>query len=305
MWRAYLLVLAVAVVNAHEAAAGQSIGTAAIVQNTVTGTPENATAALMRRGDNVFANERVATAKDSKAQLLFVDQSALSIAPESTIVLDKFVYNPETNAGTVILNTVSGAFRFIGGVADTRPGSSYKVQTPAGTIGIRGTMFEWSVKGDYLWALLRQGKIQVCVTNNQCETLNKPGTYLVTRGTQLSAIRYWKGPGSDGAKSTDPDDLYLTYVETLRAALPSTTSPAQLTVPAEAPPPPSVTPPSVTPPPVPPPFVRRDCPPFLTRLGIFPRELDQRGDAQWRLPPRLAFNHDPNSFLPPGRPNKH
>lgn len=216
MWKVPFLVLAFVVAGAGAAIADQTIGKAAIVVNNVSGTPENATApTALHQGDGLFTNERVETAKDSKAQLLFADQTALSMGPESNLVLDKFVYDPNRNVGTVVLQTVSGAFRFIGGVADTTPGSSYSVQTPVGTIGIRGTYFEWVVEGNYLWAMLTQGAIEVCLTNSECATVDKPGTYLVTGGNHISDIRYWTGPASDAFTGTRPDSLFLTYLGSL------------------------------------------------------------------------------------------
>lgn len=216
MWKVSLLVLAFVVADATAGIADQTIGTAAIVVNNVSGTPQNApTAAALHQGDGLFSNERIETAKDSKAQLLFADQTALSMGPQSNLVLDKFVYDPNRNVGTVVLQTVSGAFRFIGGVADTTPGSSYSVQTPVGTIGIRGTYFEWIVQGNYLWAMLTQGAIEVCLTNNECATVDKPGTYLVTGGNHISDIRYWTGPASDAFSGTRPDSLFLTYLGSL------------------------------------------------------------------------------------------
>lgn len=245
MWKVPFLVLAFVAVGAGAAIADQTIGKAAIVVNNVSGAPENATApTALHQGDGLFTNERIETAKDSKAQLLFADQTALSMGPESNLVLDKFVYDPNRNVGTVVLQTVSGAFRFIGGVADTTPGSSYSVQTPVGTIGIRGTYFEWVVEGNYLWAMLTQGAIQVCLTNNECATVDKPGTYLVTGGTHLSDIRYWTGPASDALNGTHPDNLYHTYLGSLTPPRGPVISPVSSPAPSPPPPPPAFNPPS-------------------------------------------------------------
>lgn len=199
--------LAIAIVGAAHAA--DPIGKAAIVENKVTGALEGAGEALpMNRGDGLFQNERVETAADSNAQLLFADQSALSMAPNSTVVLDKFVYDPKPNVGTVVLDTVAGAFRFVGGTADTIAGSSYTVKTPVGTIGIRGTLFEWEITGDHLSAVLREGAIDVCLTGQACTALTEPGTYVVTRGSHLSGIQRWGGPGGEAQQvvshGTDP-----------------------------------------------------------------------------------------------------
>jgi hypothetical protein len=204
-----LLVLTSLFVNVGVAHAAQTIGTAAIIENKVSGALEGASSSVpMSRGDGLYQNERVETAADGKAQLLFADQSALSMAPNSTVVLDQFVYDPKPNVGTVVLDTVAGAFRFVGGTADTVAGSSYTVKTPVGTIGIRGTLFEWEITGDHLSAVLREGAIDVCLAGQSCVALNEPGTYVVTRGAHLSGVQRWGGPGGEAQQvvshGTDP-----------------------------------------------------------------------------------------------------
>lgn len=201
--KSFVILAAFAATGVGQIHAAQTVGTAAIIENAVSGTPEDASSATaLHRGDGVYANERIETAKDSKAQLLFLDETVLSIAPESAVVLDKYVYDPERKVGTVVLDTVAGAFRFVGGVADTTPGSSYTVKTPVGTIGIRGTLFEWEVHGDHLWAMLREGAVDVCLAGSQCVGLTQPGTYLVTGGSQLSGIKRWDGPAGEATNTT-------------------------------------------------------------------------------------------------------
>ena len=181
--------------------AAEKIGTAAIIENSVTGTLEGTTtAAPLARGDSLYANQRIDTSADSRAQLLFADQSALTMSPNSSVVLDKFVYDPKPNVGSVVINTVTGAFRFVGGTADKTAGSGYEVKTPVGTIGIRGTMFEWEVTDKQLSAVLTEGAIDVCLTNQNCVSLNQPGTYVLTRGERVSGIQRWTGKGGEAEK---------------------------------------------------------------------------------------------------------
>jgi hypothetical protein len=211
--------------------AAPAVGTAAIIENAVSGTPEDATSAVaLQRGDRVYANERIETAKDSKAQLLFLDQTVLSMAPESAVVLDKYVYDPERNVGTVVLETTAGAFRFVGGTADTTAGSSYTVKTPVGTIGIRGTLFEWEVRGEHLWAMLREGAVDVCLQSRQCVGLTQPGTYLVTGGSQLSGVKRWEGPTGEAqgtAKAThETNQLYTVFLNSRGFSAATTPAPS-------------------------------------------------------------------------------
>jgi hypothetical protein len=77
----------------------------------------------------------IRTGTDSKSQLLFRDETTLSIGPDSEIALDKFVYSPQ--GSSVSLNATKGVFRFISGSA---PKNAYEIKTPSATVGVRGTI---------------------------------------------------------------------------------------------------------------------------------------------------------------------
>src|SRR5262249_4343733 len=93
-------------------------------------------------GASVFESETVRTGSESIAQLLFLDQTTLSVGPRSEVVLDRFVYDSSRSTGDVILSATRGAFRFVSGSQNPL---SYKINTPAATIGVRGTIIDCMV----------------------------------------------------------------------------------------------------------------------------------------------------------------
>jgi hypothetical protein len=94
-------------------------------------------------GSELHASETVRTGDAGKADLVFVDRTNLTVGPTSEIVLDKFVYDPVGNKGKVVLQTTRGAFRFVTGTQDH---SAYQINTPYGSLGVRGTAFTCEVK---------------------------------------------------------------------------------------------------------------------------------------------------------------
>jgi ferric-dicitrate binding protein FerR (iron transport regulator) len=94
-------------------------------------------------GSELHANETVRTGDAGKADLVFVDRTNLTVGPTSEVVLDKFVYDPVGNKGKVVLQTTRGAFRFVTGTQDH---SAYQINTPYGSLGVRGTAFTCEVK---------------------------------------------------------------------------------------------------------------------------------------------------------------
>lgn len=117
-------------------AAAQDIGTVGSLQPAINGTPPGASARALAVGLNVVANERIASTASGRGQLLFKDQTTLTIAPNSEIVLDSYVYDPAADSGDVAVSLTKGALRFIGGRITKKTDGT--VRTPTATIGIRG-----------------------------------------------------------------------------------------------------------------------------------------------------------------------
>jgi hypothetical protein len=79
----------------------------------------------------------VQSSATGRGQLLFLDQTTLSLAPNTTIVLDRFVFDPNRGSGEIGLQLTEGALRFIGGTLSREQDAV--IRTPTSTIGIRGS----------------------------------------------------------------------------------------------------------------------------------------------------------------------
>jgi hypothetical protein len=307
----YVPLLAIAAFAAHaQAATPPQIGTAAVTKNNVTGALGNTQRAL-KRGDGVFQNESIKTGKDAGAQLLFRDETALTMGPESHVTLDKLVYDPDKKTGELSIRAVSGAFRFVTG---SGPKAGYKIETPVGTIGVRGTIVQFIIKDRWLWVSLMEGAAVVCISPTSCVTLDKPGTYAVTNGGQTSSpqSKSDEACGSSGAGSfstgggrnycTVFDDsgqtLYLYFLgigQILNSLTPAAGPGAPL--PNLPPPPPNVPPPtpgSGPPPPPPPPAPASFSPITNPGVGVPP------GLSTGPLPPGLQDRCSSGSCTAPG-----
>ena len=137
------ILVAASIALAPQIAVADKIGVAAATKNDVQGIMGAAPRALAA-GSEVFANERVRTGQAATAQLLFLDQTSLSIGPLSEIKLDRFVYNPDSGSGSLALSASKGVFRFISGAQHP---TSYSIRTPVATIGVRGTICDLMLAG--------------------------------------------------------------------------------------------------------------------------------------------------------------
>jgi len=85
----------------------------------------------------VYTNEVVHTGKHSSTALLFLDKTRLQVGANSDLVLDRYIYDPNSNVGNVAVNFSTGIFRFVTGKMKNKDG--YDLKTPSGVMAIRGT----------------------------------------------------------------------------------------------------------------------------------------------------------------------
>jgi hypothetical protein len=122
------------------AAAPTRVGIAAAVHGGVKAAAPGAIGRIVSSGKPLFLNDHVTTDAAGRLQILLNDETVFTIGPNADIVLDKFVYNPETGVGDVAAQIVRGAFRFVTGRIARRQPESMKVRLNVGVIGIRGTV---------------------------------------------------------------------------------------------------------------------------------------------------------------------
>jgi len=117
--------------------AAQDIGVVASSEPTLRGAPPGASVRALNIGASLVSSEVVTSSASGRGQLLFLDQSTLSLAPNTTIVLDRFVFDPASGTGDMGLRLTEGALRFIGGRISRDTDAT--ITTPSATIGIRGS----------------------------------------------------------------------------------------------------------------------------------------------------------------------
>ena len=145
-WTPALLLAAVLFAMQATAANAEPRSAAIGVAASITPSAEGGTGTVfstLAPGSELHASETVRTGDAGKADLVFIDRTNLTVGPTSEVVLDKFVYDPVGNKGKVVLQASRGAFRFVTGTQDH---SAYQLNTPYGSLGVRGTAFTCEVK---------------------------------------------------------------------------------------------------------------------------------------------------------------
>jgi hypothetical protein len=119
-------------------------------------------------------------------QLLFTDKSSMSIAPNTDIVIDEYVYDPNANNGHMLVSLTKGALRFVGGQLSHQGEAS--ITTSAANIGIRGGT---------VTVIQGQNGVKVINVSGIIKIVNGTGTFLLTRSDFGVLIQGWNTPIQD------------------------------------------------------------------------------------------------------------
>ena len=113
---------------------------------------------------DIFSYDTIKTGK-GKVAIEFIDETRVDVTQHSKLIIDEFVYDPNTKTGSLSLKSVLGTVRYASGqIAKTSP-TSVQIKTPTATIGVRGTDFSMTIDevGSSTIILLPS-----CDTNGNC-----------------------------------------------------------------------------------------------------------------------------------------
>jgi hypothetical protein len=111
-----------------------------------TGAPPGAKEEYLYFNHDVYAGETVNTPANGATRIKFRDKTEIRVGASSTLVLDRYVYDPSTHTGDAAIKFSKGIFRFVTG--DIVNKDAVKLTTPTASLTIRGTDFKVYVAGD-------------------------------------------------------------------------------------------------------------------------------------------------------------
>ncbi|THV23096.1 FecR domain-containing protein [Peteryoungia ipomoeae] len=138
---------ALLMISAIEARAdGERAGVATAVNPMASTIDGKGRGKLISLGDPVIRNHRIETSAQGLVQILLADGTAFTVGPNSSVVIDSFIYDPASKTASLSATMTKGALRFIGGRA-SKKGGDVKINTPIGTAGIRGAVVDINLNG--------------------------------------------------------------------------------------------------------------------------------------------------------------
>ena len=140
-------------------------------------------------GADLQAQDKVLTYENTKVQIIFKDDTIISIGKNSIFSIEEYLYDEE-NTPAAKFQMLRGAMRTITGKIGKISPQKFKVQTKTATIGIRGTNFSILVEeDDSMLVYCTYGEVSVNL--NEEEHSVRQGYYAkVSKDGKVSVVSF-------------------------------------------------------------------------------------------------------------------
>lgn len=97
-------------------------------------------------GGHIFQDDTLVTVRNSTMDVIFRDDTRLSLGPNTELNIDEFIFDPLHDDMSFLAQMRTGSATFLTGKMAQIAPDKMQVSTPLTTIGIRGTKFLISVE---------------------------------------------------------------------------------------------------------------------------------------------------------------
>ncbi len=97
--------------------------------------------AKIRVDDPIYFNSMIETGPKSKAMIMFIDDTQITLGENSTLKIDEYVFDPyDSSENKGRFSFAKGTFLWVSGMISKREKPDVRLDTAYGSIGIRGTV---------------------------------------------------------------------------------------------------------------------------------------------------------------------
>lgn len=91
-------------------------------------------------GTPIFEGDVIETSKEGAVNIGFIDDTSLAVSENARVALDHYTYDASTESGKQDISVLRGVFVFTSGLIGRDDPDDVHINTPVGSIGIRGTI---------------------------------------------------------------------------------------------------------------------------------------------------------------------
>lgn len=141
--------------------------------------------------------EKITTGPRGRIQILFNDNTIISLGPRSELVIEEYQWDGGNTPGRMKSVISEGVFRVLGGSITRSAPENFTTETPSATIGIRGSMYAGSVRDGALQVVFQGGK--GIFVRNQLRTveISTPGFGTRVPAKDMPPVEPYRMPASE------------------------------------------------------------------------------------------------------------
>ncbi len=124
------------------------IGEAIEVLGNVSVTRADGTKETVAKGTHIFEGDIIETDKEGAVNIEFADESSFAVSSNAKMAVDEFVFDTTTNGGENKFSVLRGLFVYTSGLVGREDPDDVHINTPVGSIGIRGTIITGDIPAD-------------------------------------------------------------------------------------------------------------------------------------------------------------
>lgn len=121
-------------------------------------------------GTLIYEGDVVETDAGGAVNIVFADESSFAISDNARMAIDEYVYDPASDSGATNVSMLRGMFMYTSGLIGREDPDDVHINTPMGSIGIRGTIIAGNVTTGEISVL--EGAIVLQGTNGGEVTLD-------------------------------------------------------------------------------------------------------------------------------------
>lgn len=155
-----------------------AVGIVKEVSGDATVTRTDGTSEKVTLGMEIHQGDIVETSAEGAVNIVFLDESSFAISNNARLAIDEYVFDPASQSGETNVSILRGMFVFTSGLIGRDDPDDVQIDTPVGSIGIRGTTIAGHINPD--------GESQITVVEGAIVIKN--GVTEVTLAEQYETI---------------------------------------------------------------------------------------------------------------------
>lgn len=134
---------------ANNTASDQSpVGAVEEVKGEVKVTRADGTVETVTIGTPIYEGDIIETDASGAVNITFIDETSMAISENARMAIDQYTFDPSTESGTTNFSVLRGLFVFTSGLIGRDDPDDVHINTPVGSIGIRGTIIAGEINPD-------------------------------------------------------------------------------------------------------------------------------------------------------------